>query len=90
MDACVSNPYRGAIDPDEIEGKKIIGKMIEGLSEEDKFDLKNENIVEFKDSLEEDSSDFCYGSVECAIWSMINMVTLTTQLTLSLNSIHAL
>ena len=35
MAACISNPYRGAIDPDTIEGKKMIGKMIGGLAEED-------------------------------------------------------
>ena len=55
-------PCRGEIDPNTIEGKKMIGKMIGGLAEEDKFDLKNENIVEFKDTLEEAVNNFCYGS----------------------------
>ena len=67
MAACISNPCRGAIDPDVIEGKKMIGKMIEGLAEEDKFDLKNEKIVEFKDNLEEAVNAFFCRSVVRAI-----------------------
>ena len=51
------------IDLDAIEEKKMIGKMIEGLPEENKFDLNNENIVEFKDDLEEAVITFYYGSV---------------------------
>ena len=60
MAACVSNPYRGAIDPCAIEGKKMISKMIAGLADEDKFDLKKENVMEFKDHLEEAVNTFCY------------------------------
>ena len=45
MATCASNYYRGAIDLDSIEGNNMIGKMIEELDEEDKFVLKNENIV---------------------------------------------
>ena len=63
MAAYISNPYRGAIDPDTIEGKKMISKMVKGLADEDKFDLKKENIMEFKDHLEETVNTFCYGPV---------------------------
>ena len=53
MAAFISNPYRGAIDPDTAEGKKMIQNMTTGLEESDKFDMKQENVVEFKDNLEE-------------------------------------
>ena len=67
MAAFISNPYRGAIDPDTAEGKKMISKMTAGLEDEDKFDMKQENIIEFKDNLEEAVNTYCYGSVVCAI-----------------------
>ena len=63
----ISNPHRGEIDPNAIEWKKMIGKMIGWLAEEDEFDLKNENIVEFKAKLEEAVNNFCYGSAAHAI-----------------------
>ena len=37
--------------------------MIVGIDEEDKFDIKQSNIIEFKDRVEEVKNTFCYGSV---------------------------
>ena len=59
MAAFISNPYRGAIDPDAAEEKKMISKMTAGLEDEDKFDMKQENIIEFKDNLEEAVNTYC-------------------------------
>lgn len=67
MAASISNPCRGNVDPDTMEGKKMIAKMTAGLAEEDKFDLKKENIIEFKDNLEEAANAFCCGCVMHAI-----------------------
>ena len=92
MAAYISNPYRGAIDPDTMKGKKIIAKMTAGLSEEDKFDIKRENIIEFKDNLEEAVNVFYYGCVVYAvpiehdedgnITETANLLTETNQCTL--------
>ena len=67
MAAFILNPCRGAINPDTIEGKKMIAKMTADLAEEDRFDMKRENIVEFKDNLEEAVNVFCYGCAMHAI-----------------------
>lgn len=67
MTVFISNPYRGAIDPDIVEGKKMISKMTAGLEEKDKFDMKQENIIEFRDNLEESVNMYCYESVVYAI-----------------------
>ena len=45
----------------------MILKMTAGLADEDKFDLKQENMMEFKDDLEEAVNTFCHGNVVCAI-----------------------
>ena len=41
--------------------------MTAGLEEKDKFDMKQENIIEFRDNLEEAVNTYCYGSVVYAI-----------------------
>ena len=40
MAVFISNPYRGVIDPDTAEGKKMIQKMTAGLDDNDKFNMK--------------------------------------------------
>ena len=50
-----------------MERKKMIAKMTAGLVEEDKFDMKKENIVKLKNNLEEAVNIFCYGYVVYAI-----------------------
>ena len=67
MAAFISNPCRGAINPDTIEGKKMIAKMTAGLTVKDRFDMKRENTAEFKDNLEEAVNVFYYGCVMHAI-----------------------
>ena len=49
MAAYISNQYCGAIYP--IQRKKMISKIVVDLADEDKFNLKMENIIEFKDYL---------------------------------------
>ena len=70
----------------------MIAKITVGLAEEDKFDMKRENIVEFKDNLEEAVNIFCYGYVVYAvpiehgedgnITETANLLTETNQCTL--------
>ena len=67
MAAHIANPHRGNLDPDAAEGKKMITKMITGLPEDDKFDMKQENTIEFRDNLEEAANQFCFGNVLHAI-----------------------
>ena len=45
----ILNLYRGIINPDTIKEKKMILKMVKGLADKDKFNLKKEIIMEFKD-----------------------------------------
>ena len=72
MAAYILNPYYRAIDSDIIEGKKMISKMVKGLADEDKFNLKKENIMEFKDHLKEAANTFCYGPVIYLIPAQFN------------------
>ena len=61
--AFISNLHQSKIDPNTIEEKKMIAKIIAGLVKDDKFDLKQENIIDFKDNLEEAVNVFCYSCV---------------------------
>ena len=61
--ANIANPYRGLIDPDDADGKKMIFKMTKGLDESDKFNLTSKNIGDFRDEVEEAAHTFCFGSV---------------------------
>ena len=45
----------------------MITKMTAGLAEEDKFNMKRENIVEFKNNLEKAVNIFCY---RCVIYTI--------------------
>ena len=67
MATCVSNPFRGTIYPDTPEGKKMISEMVAGLADEEKFNTKQENTVEFHDNLEEVFNQFCFGNFLHAI-----------------------
>ena len=40
--------------------------MIADLDDNDKFDIKQENMIEFKDNLEEAVNRYYHGSVVCA------------------------
>ena len=40
------------MDPGTPEGKQIISKMVAGLADEEKINMKQENIVEFRDNIE--------------------------------------
>ena len=87
--AYISNLYRGAIDSNTIEGKKMISKMVKGLADEDKYDLKKENIMELKDYLEEAVNTFCYRPVIYSIPVQFNatgVVIRTTNLLTEPNS----
>lgn len=61
--ANIANPYRGLIDPDDADGKKMFFKMTKGLDESDKFNLTSKNIGDFRDEVEEAAHTFCFGSV---------------------------
>ena len=63
MTAYIANPCRGVINLDTSEGKKMISNIIAGLSNEDNFDMKQENIIEFRDNMKEAANQFCFGSI---------------------------
>ena len=89
MAAYILNLYCGTIDPDTIEGKKMISKMVKGLVDKDKFNLKKENTMEFKDHLEEAVNTFSYGPVIYSIpvqFDTMGVVTRTANLLMELNS----
>ena len=46
----------------------MIAIMTAGMAEEDKFQLKKENIVKIKDNLEEVVIFFCYG---CVVYTIL-------------------
>ena len=79
MAVYISNPYRRAIDPDTIEGKKMISEMVKGLVDEDKLNLKKENIMEFKDYFKEAVNIFCYGPVVYSIPMQFNATRVMTR-----------
>ena len=41
----------------------MISKMVVGLADEEKFDMKQENIIEFRNNLEEAVNQFCFVNV---------------------------
>ena len=89
MAAYISNLYHGTIDPDTIKGKKMISKMVAGLADKDKCNLKKENIIEFKDHLEEAVNIFCYRPMVYLIpvqFDTTGAVTRTANLPTELNS----
>ena len=63
----ISKPYYRVINPDNPNGKKMIAQMIASLEDEDKFDLSQENIIYFKDNLEEAVNTFYFSMVVHAI-----------------------
>ena len=63
MVALMSNLYRGIINPDDANGKKIIIQMTASLADEDKFDLKQENVFDFKENLKEAVNTYYYSIV---------------------------
>ena len=56
--ASIANPRRGNINADTVEGKKMILKMTQGLSEDGLFEMKQKNIDDFKEIIEEDATAF--------------------------------
>ena len=64
---CLQPLRGGAIDSDSAEGNEFISQMTTDLDEDDKFYLKQENAVDFKENLEETGSEFCYDSIAHSI-----------------------
>ena len=67
MAALILNLYYSINNSNNTKEKKIIAKITEDLEEEDKFNLKLENVIGFKEKLEEIVNTFCYGIVVYAI-----------------------
>ena len=61
------NIFLGNINADTVEEKKIILKMTQALLEDERFEMKQKNISDFKEIIEEAANTFCFGKVLYAI-----------------------
>ena len=48
----IANHYRGNIDTNEAERRKMLIKTTQGSLDDEKFDFKQENVNDFEESLE--------------------------------------
>ena len=63
----MANPYRADIDVNTVEGRKLWNKATGGLPVDERYDLSQEGIADFKEALDEANNEFAFGTVLNAI-----------------------